>query len=83
MCITADESLPLLTFSFLEEERNNPNYAILGDIAPWTNHHMEGEIETLKRRFKARCRDILHIFRHYFYFMDRTPDQSGILAQNR
>ncbi|EDN93180.1 hypothetical protein SS1G_09046 [Sclerotinia sclerotiorum 1980 UF-70] len=62
MCLAADEPLPLLTFSFLEEEQKNPNYAIAEGINPWTTDHMAKELETLKIRVKARCRDSLQIF---------------------
>ncbi|KAI9650418.1 hypothetical protein NHQ30_000432 [Ciborinia camelliae] len=64
MCLATSKSLtplPLLTFSFLDGEQDNPNYADLGDITPWTNDHMVKELKTLKRRVKARCRDFLQI----------------------
>ncbi|KAF7865721.1 hypothetical protein EAF04_005887 [Stromatinia cepivora] len=57
------EPLPLLTVSFLEKEQKNPNYVIAEEINPWTTDHMEKELETLKRRVKARCRDFLQIVR--------------------
>lgn len=61
MCLAATKPLSLLTFSFLEDEEKNPDYAIEAAISPWTNDNMKANCGDIETRVKARCRDFLEI----------------------
>ncbi|KFX91101.1 hypothetical protein V490_06073 [Pseudogymnoascus sp. VKM F-3557] len=71
MCLAATKPLSLLTFSFLEDEERDPDYAIRAAISPWTNDYMKASCEDIETRVKARCRDFLEI----------TPSFDNDLAQ--
>ncbi|KFY07882.1 hypothetical protein V492_06737 [Pseudogymnoascus sp. VKM F-4246] len=61
MCLAATKPLSLLTFSFLEDEEQDPDYAVHAEISPWTNGNMKSNCEDIETRMKARCRDFLEI----------------------
>ncbi|OBT62583.1 hypothetical protein VE03_07372 [Pseudogymnoascus sp. 23342-1-I1] len=61
MCLAATKPLSLLTFSFLEDEERDPDYAIHASISPWTNNDMKDNCGDIETRVKARCRDFLEI----------------------
>lgn len=61
MCLAATKPLSLLTFSFLEDEERDPDYAIQAAISPWTTNDMRDNCGDIETRVKARCRDFLEI----------------------
>ena len=59
MCLASPEPLPIMTFAFLDEE--DPNYALHARISPLKISDLEEKCETVRKRVKARCRDLLEI----------------------
>ncbi|KAE8454395.1 hypothetical protein EG329_000017 [Mollisiaceae sp. DMI_Dod_QoI] len=61
MCLAAGEALPLHTFSFLEEEAQNEQYALLAITKPWKQKKLDKNNAVTEKRVHARCRDLVKI----------------------
>ncbi|KAH6689672.1 hypothetical protein F5X68DRAFT_167231 [Plectosphaerella plurivora] len=59
--VAAGEALPLLSFSFLPQEMDNPNYAMDMAIASYNSKSLRKINKTERARIKARCHDLLHV----------------------
>jgi hypothetical protein len=79
--LQAMQPLPVLAFTFLERERENPNYALEVHAAPYPDHAMGAIHRRMKERLNARCRDLLEvnidssesgIFKYKVDFLHRT-----------
>ncbi|KAF7935387.1 uncharacterized protein EAE97_008294 [Botrytis byssoidea] len=67
MCLVARGIWPLITFAFLDEEQNNPNYALLAKLKPWSVDHYEREKYITRKRVKALCRGFLKFDLNFHY----------------
>jgi hypothetical protein len=61
LLITVDElqPLPLFAFSLLEDERNDPDYAVKAAIAPIYEHQLRGRYCVWRSLIENRCSDLL------------------------
>ncbi|KFZ19148.1 hypothetical protein V502_03810, partial [Pseudogymnoascus sp. VKM F-4520 (FW-2644)] len=82
ICLAATKPLSLLTFSFLEDEEKNPDYAIEAAISPWTNDNMKANCGDIETRVKARCRDFLEITPNSdMAYLEIQEDDGGSLVR--
>ncbi|TGO55227.1 hypothetical protein BCON_0095g00410 [Botryotinia convoluta] len=44
MCLVARGMWPVITFVFLDEEQNNPDYVLLAKLNPWCNHNYDSPL---------------------------------------
>ncbi|KAJ4312865.1 hypothetical protein N0V84_009719 [Fusarium piperis] len=79
--VCAEQSLPLLGFGFLDQEMDNPGYAITMQTRPLSEVERDEACQRLKTRLNARCRDLLYVtnnvgetgvFRYQVDFLHRT-----------
>ncbi|TGO07645.1 hypothetical protein BTUL_0257g00060 [Botrytis tulipae] len=84
MCLVARGIWPVITFAFLDEEQNNPDYALLAKLKPWSVDHYEREKDITRKRVKGRCRDFLKFDPNFHYlaspeccvaFLHRTVEE--------
>ncbi|KAF7926341.1 uncharacterized protein EAE98_006636 [Botrytis deweyae] len=61
MCLSSPTKgmWPVITFAFLDEEKNNPDYALLAKLNPWPVDHYNREQYITRKRVIARCRDFM------------------------
>lgn len=79
--ITAQGTLPIVAFHFLDQEESEPDYALY-DCISLPEDELETVIEEKKRQLHASCRDLLwvappdpaedHLLRHRVGFLHRT-----------
>jgi len=59
MCLAADGALPLMVFSFLDEQHSD--YSLRLKIQPWTIEDTINKSIVVQKRVNARCRDLLEV----------------------
>jgi hypothetical protein len=77
----AGSNLPLMALHFIDQERQDPNYALRQGIRPFSQHDITGIVKTKIRQLNARCKDLLEVtqdwnefpfFQHRVGFLHRT-----------
>jgi hypothetical protein len=79
--VQALQPLPVMAFSFLEKEKENPSYALEIHTTPYPDDVVEAVHERMKERLNARCKDLLEVnvdpsesgpFKYKVDFLHRT-----------
>jgi hypothetical protein len=79
--VQAMQPLPVLAYSFFEQEEENPNYALELLAAPYPAGVLDAIHKRMKKRLNARCKDLLEVnadpsgigfFKYRVDFLHRT-----------
>lgn len=79
--VNASATLPLIAFYFVDQEKQDPNYALRREMLLLMHADIESIMDTKKRQLNARCKDLVEvttdshddpIFKYKAGFLHRT-----------